>query len=145
MCGLSIILKESLPKLKRLYEVEKPLHVVTTVAISHFMERFNKKPEWEKKVTFCSSDDNWEKTGTFAMVNTNDNHIFFNTFEPWPHDSLRKTLELLNYDRPMVFVCFRDKFRQLLFDMIRTQNLDITFDSGSKTIYLPDEIKTNVT
>lgn len=136
MSGLSVILKESLPNLIKLYEANKPLHAITTVAIGHFIERFNKKPEWEKKVTFLSLN-NWKETGTFAMVNTNENLIFFNTFEPWPHESLRRTLNLLNYDKPVVFVCFRDVFRSVVLDVIRVQNLEITFDSGTKNMFVP--------
>lgn len=135
MGGLSIILKQSLPSLKKLYEVDHPLHAITTIAIHHFIERFKKKPEWEEKVKFWSLNDNWEKTGTFAMVNTNDNHILINTLESWPYESLRKTLDLLNYDQPMVFVGFRDIFRPVVFDAVRVQNLEITFDTGTKNIF----------
>lgn len=139
MGGLSIILKEFLPNLRKLYEIDHPLHAVTTIAIRHFIERFKKKPEWEEKVKFWSLNGDWNKTGTFAMVNTNDNHILINTLEPWPYESLRKTLYLLNYDQPMVFVGFRDIFRPVVLDAARVQNLEITFDTGTKNIYKEHE------
>lgn len=136
MYVLSAILKEDLPNLKKLYEVERPLHVITTVAIGHFIERFKKKPEWTEKVTFWSLNDNWKVTGTFVMINTNDDHILFNTLEPSPYESLHKTLELINYDKAMVFICFRDVFRPIVLDIIRVRNLEIIFDSGTRNFYM---------
>lgn len=136
MDGLSPIQKEDLPNLKKLYEAERPLHVVTTVAIGHFIERFKKKPEWSEIVTFWSLDDEWKQTGTFVMINTNDDHILFNTSEPSPYVSLHKTLQLINYDKPMVFICFRDIFRPTVLDVIRVRNLEISFDSGTRNLYM---------
>lgn len=136
MNRLSVILKENLPNLRKLYEVERPLHVATTVALHHFIERFRKKPEWSESVTFWSFNDSWKKTGTFAMINRNDDHIFFNTLEAPPYKSLQRTLEVINYEKPMVFICFRDIFRPMVLDVIRVQNLEITFDNGTKTMYL---------
>lgn len=144
MGSLAIILKNSLPNLKKLYEVDKPLHAVTTLAIRHFIERFDRKPEWEEKVKFLSLNDDWRKTGTFAMVNNNDNHIFFNTLEPWPYKSLRKTLDLLNYDQPIVFIGFRDIFRPVVFDVIRVQYLEMTFDTGTKNVYKENQEVFNI-
>lgn len=128
MDDLTLIQKEDLVYLKKLYEVDRPLHVVTTVAIGHFIARFAKKPEWTNIVKFWTLNDTWKETGTFAMINSNDGHILFNTLEPHPHESLRKTVELIDYDKPMVFICFRDIFRPVLLDVIRVQNLEITFD-----------------
>lgn len=136
MNRLSVILKENLLILKKFYEIEKPLHVTTTVALNHFIERFRKRPEWSQLVTFLSYNDSWKKNGTFAMINRNDDHIFFNTLEESPYESLHRTLELINYDKPMVFICFRDLFRPVVLDVIRVQNLELTFDSGAKSMYL---------
>lgn len=133
MDGLTIIGKEDLVYLKKLYEVDRPLHVVTTIAIGHFIQRFAKKPKWQHIVKFWCLNDNWKETGTFVMINSNDGHILFDTLEPNPHENLRRTLELVNYDKPMVFICFRDIFRPVVLGVIRVQNLEITFDSGTRT------------
>lgn len=46
----------------------------------------------------------------------------------------------------MVFVCFRDEFRPVIFDVIRVKNLETTFDAGTKAIYLPDkDINSDIT
>lgn len=136
MNGLLPISVEHLPTLRQLFEAQNPLQLVTTTAIGHFIERFKKKPEWSKIVTFWSVNDKWKETGTFAMINTHDDHIFFNTLEPFPYESLRKTLELIDYSRPMVFISFRDIFRPIVFEVIRTRNLHITFDSGARNLYM---------
>ncbi|KAG4068589.1 hypothetical protein HA402_004930 [Bradysia odoriphaga] len=135
MDSLNIIGTEDLVYLKRLYDVDKPFHVVTTVAIGHFIQRFETKPEWTNIVKFWTLNDEWKKTGTFVMINSNDGHILFDTLEPNPYENLRKTLNLINYDKPMVFICFRDIFRPLVLDVIRVQNLEITFDSGTRTAH----------
>lgn len=135
MDALTIIRQEDLLDLKNLYEADKPLHVVTTVAIGHFIERFKKKPEWTNIVKFWSLNDSWKETGTFVMINANDDHILFDTLEPAPHKSLHSILDLIDYVKPMVFICFRDIFRPVVLDVIRVQNLEITFDSGTRTVY----------
>lgn len=64
------------------------MHSVTTVAIAHFIDRFKKKRMGE----ICDIlDNNWKETGTFAMVNANDDHIYFNSLESWPFKSLHTT------------------------------------------------------
>lgn len=135
MDGLSCINEKDLLNLKQLYEIEKPLHVVTTVAVGHFIERFRTKSEWTKIVTFWSLNDNWKRTGTFAMINTNDDHILFNTLEPAPYESLREVLKRLNYRKPMVFISFRDIFRSVVFDVISEKKLEILFDRSTRNLY----------
>lgn len=141
MCSLLRISKEELPYLRGLYEVERPLHIITVVAISHFIEHFENKPEWDEKIDFWTSSECWKQTGTFAMANKNDQHILFNTLEPWPYQSLHRTLELLNYDHKVVFICFRDIFRPVVLDVIRVRNLQITFDSGTRSLSKPPAVK----
>lgn len=135
MSSLQKITKLQLVELRDLYRAEWPLHVATFSAIVHFMERFEKHPEWEEKVKFWTLNDEWKQSGTFAMVNENDNHILFNTLEPWPYSSLQRTLELLDYDEPKVFISFRDIFRQIVHNVIRVQNLEIRFDSSTRCKY----------
>jgi hypothetical protein len=135
MYDLVAIQKNDLPNLKKLYEIDNALHAVTTVAIAHFIDRFNKKPEWAKIVTFLSLNDNWRKTGTFVMINEHDSHILLNTLESAPYATLHRTLQLINYVKPMVFICFRDLFRPVVLDVIRVRNLEITFDSGTRFLY----------
>lgn len=139
MNSLVNIPKQQLPILRNLYRSNWPLHAVSYVAIEHFIERFDKKAEWQEKVKFMTISDDWQRSGTFAMVNENDQHILFNTLEAAPYSSLRKTLELLNYDQERVFICFRDIFRPLVFDIVRVQNLEVTFDSSTRCVYLPRE------
>lgn len=74
-----------------------------------------------------SLSSTWKHTGTFVMINTHDDHIYFNTLEPAPHAPLRKILKLINYNRPMVFISFRDKFRSVVSDVISENHLEITF------------------
>lgn len=135
MDGLSIIDINDLPNLRKLYEIVKPLHAVTTVAIGHFMERFRMKPEWTKIVTFWSLNGNWKETGTFVMINAYDDHILFNTLEPAPYESLRKVLELINYEKPMVFISFREIFRSVVLAVISEKNLEILFDRSTRNIF----------
>lgn len=135
MDDLTSIGTEDLIVLKQLYEVKKPLHVVTTVAIGHFIKRFTDKPEWTNTVKFWSIENNWKETGTFVMINSNFGHIYFDTLEPFPHESLHKTLQLINYDKAQIFVCFRDIFRPIVLDVVRVQNLNIVFDTGARAIY----------
>lgn len=101
--------------------------------IVHFIDRFEKKPEWEDKVKFWTLSDEWKQGGSFALVNENDRHIMFNT--PWPYTSLQRILELLDYDEEKVFVSFRDIFRPTVFNVIRVQNLQVTFDSSTRCVY----------
>lgn len=74
------------------------------------------------------------------MVNENDQHIMFNTLEPPHHPTLRRTLELLDYQTEKVFISFRDIFRPLVFDVMRVHNLEATFDSGTRLLYAPKEM-----
>lgn len=136
MNNLVTIEEESLYELKKLYEVDKPLHVATTVAIGHFIKRFEKKPRWKEMVQFMSLDDNWRQTGTFVMVNGHDDVILFNTLEPAPYESLHKTLDLLHYDKPMSPEFFREIFRPIVLDVIRKKDLEITIiDVGYRNFY----------
>lgn len=143
MSSLIRITKESLPELRRIYKVDWPLHVVSYCAIDHFINRFENKPEWEEKVKIWTLNEDWKQTGTFAMVNENDQNILFNTLEPAPYPTLMRTLELLDYTEQKAFICFRDLFRPLVFDVMRVQNLEVTFDSGTRCMVTPQEITNN--
>lgn len=123
-----------LPDLKKLYDVHKPLHVATSVAIEHYIKRFEKKPEWTKLVKFFSLNDNWKQTGTFVMVNGHDDHILFNTLEPAPYNSLNTILDLVPYDRSML-LRFRNVFSPVVLDIIRRHNLEITSSVSYKNFY----------
>lgn len=139
MNSLQKIAKEDLPQLRDIFKADWPLQVVSYALIEHFIDRFEKKPEWEEKVKFLSLGDSWKKTGTFAVVNENDLNITFNTLEPAPYPILSRTLELLDYNQEMAFVSFRDVFRSVVFDVLRVHNLEATFDSGTRLIYMPRE------
>lgn len=144
MSSLIKISKQNLLILKRIYKIDWPLHVVSYCAIDHFINRFEKQPEWEDKVKVWSLNEDWRENGTFAMVNDNDQNILFNTLEPPPYSTLRRTLELLNYEGQKVFICFRDLFRPLVLDVIRVQNLEATFDSSTRCMFMPREKLQNV-
>lgn len=138
MASLEKISKQLLPQLKQIYRINWPLHAVAYVAIDHFINRFEKKPEWEGKVKFWALEgDDWQQSGTFVMVNENDQHVLFDTLEPSPYKTLHKTLQLLDYNEEKVFVCFRDILRPLVLDVIRIRNLEITFDNGTRCMYTP--------
>lgn len=139
MNGLLRISKKFLPHLRDIYKTEWPLHAVSYAAIDHFIRRFEKHAQWEEKVKFWTLNNDWRITGTFAMVNDNDQHILFNTLESYPYPTLRRTLELLDYEQEKVFICFNDIFRPVVLDVMRVNNLESTFDSGSRITYWPRE------
>lgn len=137
MNSLLRITKQNLPQLGRIYRHHDwPLHIPSLTAIEHFIDRFEKLPQWEKKVKFVTFNDTWKQNGTFAMVNENSDHILFDTLEPWPFATLQKTLERLDIADNKVFVGFRDIFRPLLDDILRIHNLEKTFDTGTKLLCL---------
>lgn len=139
MKGLVRIATKNLEVLKGVCKIDWPLHVVSYSAIDHFINRFRQHPSWEENVKFWTLNDEWRQSGTFVMENAIFGHILFNTFQSWPHQSLRKLLESLNYEHEKVFVCFNDEFRSVVNDIVRVKNLEVTFDSGAKLIYLPKE------
>lgn len=134
MNKLLVIETVLLPELKKLYDIDKPLHVATTTAIEHFIKRFEKKPEWTQLVKFFSLNNNWKQTGTFVMINGHDDQMLFNTLEPAPYNSLHTVLSLVHYDRQML-LRFRDTFEPVVLDVIRRQNLQIKSSSSSKYFY----------
>ncbi len=135
MDKLIVIERGRLPELKKLYDVHKPLHVATTVLIDHFIKRFDQKPEWTKTAKFFTlNDDDCKRTGTFVMVNGHDNCILFNTLELAPYKSLHKVLGSLNFEKPYDFFV-RDDFATVMWDVIRKQNLQITFSVNVKNFY----------
>jgi len=136
---LTAIKLDDLPDLRKLYEVDQQLHVMTTNVIGHFTQRFQKRPEWTKIVTFWSLNDNWRQTGTFVIINSHDDHIVFNTLELSPYSSLRKSLDLLNYSKPMAFLWFREIFRPTVLEVIHLQNLEITNERALKHTYMEYE------
>lgn len=139
MAHLLKIDKPDLHHLKSLYQRDWPLHASSYAIVDHFIDRFDKQPEWEEKVKFWTLNDSWKATGTFAMVNDNDQHIFFNTLEDPPYGSMSRTLELLNMEEEKVFIAFRDIFRPMIHDVIRVQNLEKTFDTGTRLVYRSKE------
>lgn len=139
MSELIRIQKDQLPQLRNLYRADWPSCVTSYAVIDHFIDRFNKHPNWEGKVKFWTLSDKWKASGTFAMINENDNYIMFDTIESWPFPTLQRTLELLNYDRETAFISFREIFRPLVLDVIRVQNLEATFDSSTRLLYSPRE------
>jgi len=73
------------------------------------------------------------------MINENDRHILFDTLELPPYSTLQRTLELLEIEQEWVFVCVRDNFRPLVFDVMRVHNLEVTFDNGARLMYIAKE------
>lgn len=138
MNKLAILTKLDLHHLKSLYKFKWPFHASSADLVEHFINRFDKQPKWEEKVKFWTLNDTWRETGTFAMVNENDQHIFFNTLETYPYETLKRTLELLKMEQEMVFIAFRDIFRPMIHDVIRVQNLEKTFDSATRLMSMEE-------
>lgn len=78
------------------------------------------------------------------MVNENDNHILFDTLEPWPYTTLQEILERLEIVDEKVFISVRENFQPMLNDVLKVQNLEKTFDLGSKLVYLQSKLIVNV-
>lgn len=137
MARLVKISSKDLSDLRGLYKINWPLHAVTQSMIKVFIDRFKDQPEWKEKATFWSLNGEWAKDGTFIMVN--GLHVFVNTLESAPFNSLKKSLDALDFDRDFIFICVRDVFRQTVFDAVRQKNFIIAFDSGMKCFYREKE------
>lgn len=137
MESLKKIQIEHLIELKGLYKIDWPLHITTCSTIQNFLDRFRRYPEWIKRVSFFSINEEWKQFGTFVMIN--ENRIFFNTLESFPFKNLRKTLLLFNFEEKLQLVNIRDALRPVVADLIRIHHLEVISDIGTKCFLMSKE------
>lgn len=125
---------EKLKVLKQMYGENRTLNSTTINAITNILNRIKKTTELEKRVEFLSLDDNWCRNGTFLIKN--ESRIYFNTLERAPYQSLRSTLDALDVDDDVTFVCISDKFRTLLHDFLWYNNLERIFEEGTSGYWM---------
>lgn len=125
---------EKLKVLKQMYGENRTLNSTTINAITNIFNRIKKTTELEKRVEFLSLDDNWCRNGTFLIKN--ESRIYFNTLERAPYQSLRSTLDALDVDDDVTFVCISDKFRTLLHDFLWYNNLERIFEEGTSGYWM---------
>jgi hypothetical protein len=127
---LTKILASDLPIYRRLYQLKWPKYLVTCGLLDHFIDRFQKFPEWEEKVQFLKLEGSEINDATFVFIN--EQHIYFDTLEEPPFDKLNSLMNKLDYSEEKVFIGVRDAFRPFLDDLIRIHHLERTFDLGTR-------------
>lgn len=125
---------EKLQVLRQMYGENRTLNSTTVNAITNILNRIKKTTELEKRVEFLSLDDNWCRNGTFLIKN--ESRIYFNTLERAPYQSVRSTLDALDVDNDITFVCISDKFRTILHDFLWYNNLKRIFEEGTSGYWM---------
>lgn len=125
---------EKLQVLRQMYGENRTLNSTTVNAITNILNRIKKTTELEKRVEFLSLDDNWCRNGTFLIKN--ESRIYFNTLERAPYQSIRSTLDALDVDNDITFVCISDKFRTILHDFLWYNNLERIFEEGTSGYWM---------
>lgn len=77
------------------------------------------------------------------MVNENDNHIMFDTLEPWPYATLQEILQRLEIADEKVFLGVHENLQPMLHDVLRVQSLEKTYEIGSQLVYLQSKLIVN--
>lgn len=131
---LTRILASDLQIYRRLYQLKWPKFLVTCGLLDHFIDRFKKLPEWEDKVQFLKLDKPEINDGTFVFIN--GQHVYFDTLEEAPFDTLQSVMNQLDYSEEKVFIGVRDVFRPFLDDLIRVHHLERTFDVGTRCLLM---------
>ena len=131
---LTKILTSDLQIYRRLYQSKWPKFLVTCGLLDHFIDRFEKFPEWQKKVQFLKLDGSDINDGTFVFIN--GQHVYFDTLEEAPFDTLNSLMNELDYTQEKVFIGVRDAFRPFLDDLIRVHHLERTFDLGTRCLLM---------
>lgn len=139
---LTKIIKSDLKIYRRLYQAEWPKYLVSFGLLDHFIDRFNKLPEWEEKVQFLKTKESDINDGTFVFIN--GPHVYFDTLETPPYSKLEKLMNKLDYSQEKVFIGVRDVFRPFIHDLIRIQYLEKTFDTGTKCMLMYHEVKLEI-
>jgi len=135
---LTKILASDLHIYRRLYQLNWPKYLVTCGLLDHFIDRFQKFPEWEDKVQFLKLEGSQINDATFVFIN--GQHVYFDTLEEAPFDTLNNLMKQLDYSQERVFIGVRDVFRPFLDDLIRVHHLERTFDLGTRCLLMLVEI-----
>lgn len=125
--------------LRDVYTQNWSKNFVTHQLLSSFIERFEKYPEWTEKVHFLSDkSENLSSDGSFVMIN--ENKIYFDTFEAFPHFKMMKSLSCLDFEKePKMFVNMSDKFRPFLKYFRQCHNLEETYDNCRRLVVLKSD------
>lgn len=135
---LTKILASDLHIYRRLYQLNWPKYLVTCGLLDHFIDRFQKFPEWEDKVQFLKLEGSQINDVTFVFIN--GQHIYFDTLEEAPFETLNNLMKQLDYSQEKVFIGVRDVFRPFLDDLIRVHHLERTFDLGTRCLLMLAEV-----
>lgn len=135
---LTKILASDLHIYRRLYQLKWPKFLVTCGLLDHFIDRFQKFPEWEEKVQFLKLGGDEINDGTFVFIN--GQHVYFDTLEEAPFDILNSVMNQLDYSEEKVFIGVRDVFRPFLDNLIRVHHLERTFDLGTRCLLMYTEL-----
>lgn len=130
---LNKLSKNLLPIYRDLYKFNWPTYMPSYCVFQHFINRFNKHPEWEEKVKFLTLPDEDISDGTYAL--TYGPYIYIDSLESAPFIQLEKLLYNMDIKSDQMFVNFRDDFRPLVLDLLRIKRMEKTFDCGYKICY----------
>lgn len=130
---------EEIKFLQDLYKVDWPKFVPTFALLSHFIERFEKHPEWREKVHFSTINEDSLKCGTFLMIYCNY-IVHFNSLEGVPHTNLEKLLNELDFSEEKKFCAMDVNHVHIVEKMVKSQNLEKLLDESSKcTLYVVNQ------
>lgn len=132
--------------LQNLYKVNWPKFVPTFGLLGHFIERFEKHPEWQEKVHFLTVNADSLESGTFLM-NYCNYVVMFNSLEAAPYANLEKLLNVLDFTEEKQLWAMEVHHGQVVEKLVKSQNLEKLFDEGSKCtlhVYTQDELSSAV-
>lgn len=122
--------------LRELYAKNVPKYVPVVGLLDHFIDRFEKHPEWMDKIDFFTIDESTLRSGTFlmhyAMIDTTC--ISFNSLEAAPYRNLEHLLNSLSYSKEKFykFWTVSEEFRILIENLSRAKNFEKLEDNRSE-------------
>lgn len=136
------LIPQQLHILRDVYSQNLMTNISTQQLLTHFIERFEKYPQWVEKVHFFSpKNSNLTKDGTFVLVN--EHQIQFDTLEPPPYTNLIKILSSLDFSERKMFVNVRENYRHIVLDdLTRLLNLEKIYEQGRRLMKCPVEEET---
>lgn len=136
------LIPQQIAILRDVYSNNLMNNIATQQVLTHFIERFEKYPEWSEKVHFLSpKNSSLSHDGTFVLVN--GHHIQFDTREPPPYTNVIKILSSLDFTERKMFVNVRENHRQIVLDdLTRLLNLEKTYEQGRRLVKCPVDDET---
>lgn len=128
---------DNLNNLRQMYAKDRTLNSTTVNAITNALNRIRKTPELKERVEFLSLNDDWRRDGTILI--RNESRVYFNTLEKAPYRSIRSSLDALDFDNEITFVCISDRFRQTLHDFLWYNGLEVRFEQGTSGYFMSKE------